>query len=38
MALRVICHDEMGKEAAPDSREEIKLKKVKSKDEMSLGF
>jgi hypothetical protein len=38
MALRVICQDEMGKEAVRDGLKEIKLKNVKARDEMSLGF
>jgi hypothetical protein len=38
MALRVICQDELGKEAVCDGLSLIKLKNVKSKDEMRLGF
>jgi len=38
MALRVICQDELGKEAVRDGLQQIKLKNVKSKDEMSLAF
>src|SRR5690349_8556492 len=38
MALRVICQDELGKEAVRDGLKLIKLKNVKTKDEMSLGF
>jgi len=38
MALRVICQDELGKEAVRDGLKQIKLKNVKTKDEMSLGF
>lgn len=38
MALRVICQDELGKEAVCDGLKQIKLKNVKSKNEMSLGF
>ena len=38
MALRVICQDEMGKEAVRDGLQLIKLKNVKTKDEMKLAF
>jgi hypothetical protein len=38
MALRVICQDEMGKEAVRETLKKIKLKNVKSRDEMSLTF
>jgi len=38
MALRVICQDELGKEAVREGLQQIKLKNVKTKDEMSLGF
>lgn len=38
MALRVICQDELGKEAVRDGLKQIKLKNVKTKEEMSLGF
>lgn len=38
MALRVICQDEMGKEAVRDGLKQIKLKNVKTKAEMSMGF
>ena len=38
MALRVICQDELGKEAVREGLQQIKLKNVKSKDEMSLAF
>jgi hypothetical protein len=38
MALRVICQDELGKEAVRDGLKLIKLKNVKTKGEMSLGF
>lgn len=38
MALRVICCDELGKEAVQESLKTIKLKNVKSKDEMSISF
>ena len=38
MALRVICQDDLGKEAVREGLKQIKLKNVKTKDEMSLGF
>jgi hypothetical protein len=38
MALRVICQDEMGKGAVRDGLKKIKLKNVKDKASMSLGF
>ena len=38
MALRVICQDEMGKEAVRDSLKSIKLKNVKAAGDMSIGF
>ena len=38
MALRVICQDELGKEAVREGLKQITLKNVKTKDEMSLGF
>jgi len=38
MALRVICQDELGKEAVREGLRQIKLKNVKSKAEMSIGL
>ena len=38
MALRVICSDDMGKEAVRDSLKVIKLKNVKDKAAMKLTF
>src|SRR5712675_1444736 len=38
MALRVICQDEMGKEAVRDGLKLIKLKNVKDKAAMKLAF
>ena len=38
MALRVICQDDMGKEAVRDGLKLIKLKNVKDKASMSLKF
>ena len=38
MALRTICVDDLGKEAVRDGLKLIKLKNVKSKDEMSMTF
>jgi hypothetical protein len=38
MALRVICQDDMGKEAIRDTVKKIKLKNVKSLDDKSLAF
>ena len=38
MALRVICADELGKEAVADSLKVIKLKNVPEKDQMSIKF
>jgi hypothetical protein len=38
MALRVICQDDMGKEAIRETVKKIKLKNVKSLDDKSLGF
>jgi len=38
MALRVICQDDMGKEAVRDGLKEIKLKNVKTPAEMAMTF
>ena len=38
MALRVICQDDMGKEAVRDGLKLIKLKNVKDKSAMKLSF
>ncbi len=38
MALRVICQDDMGKGAVRDGLKTIKLKNVKDKAAMKLGF
>jgi hypothetical protein len=38
MALRVICQDDMGKEAVRETVKKIKLKNVKNKADMSIGF
>ncbi len=38
MALRMICQDEMGKEAVRDGLKLIKLKNVKEKTDMSMSF
>lgn len=38
MALRVICADEMGKEAVRESLKTIKLKNVKEASEMKMEF
>ncbi|HEY2017596.1 MAG TPA: hypothetical protein VGH38_29020 [Bryobacteraceae bacterium] len=38
MALRVICQDELGKEAVREGLKQIKLKNVKTKGEMSMAF
>ena len=38
MALRMICQDEMGKEAVRDGLKLIKLKNVKEKADMSMSF
>ena len=38
MALRTICQDEMGKSAVRDGLKQIKLKNVKDKSAMHLGF
>ena len=38
MALRVICMDEMGKEAVRESLKKIKLKNVKTRPEMQISF
>src|SRR5881394_2244040 len=38
MALRVICQDDMGKEAVRDGLKLIRLKNVKSKDERKISF
>lgn len=38
MALRVICQDDMGKGAVRDGLKRIKLKNVKDKASMSIGF
>src|SRR6266700_3404282 len=38
MALRVICQDEMGKEAVREGLKKIKLKNVKDKTAMKMTF
>ena len=38
MALRAICVDDMGREAVREGLKTVKLKNVKSKDEMSISF
>jgi hypothetical protein len=38
MALRMICTDDMGKEAVRETLKKIKLKNVKTKPEMSMTF
>ena len=38
MALRMICQDDMGKEAVRDTLKQIKLKNVKTKPEMAMTF
>ncbi len=38
MALRVICRDDMGKEAVRDGLKLIKLNNVKTKPEMQISF
>ena len=38
MALRVICSDDLGKEAVRDGLKVIKLKNVKTKPEMHISF
>ena len=38
MALRVICSDDLGKEAVQDSVKVIRIKNVKSKGDKSLAF
>ena len=38
MALRVICQDEMGKEAIRETVKKIKLKNVKAAKDMSIAF
>ncbi len=38
MALRVICQDDMGKQAVRDGLKKIKLKNVKDKSAMKLAF
>ncbi len=38
MAFRVICADELGKEAVQESLQLIRLKNVKTKSEMSIDF
>src|SRR5215831_16549680 len=38
MALRVICQDEMGKQAVRDGLKKVKLKNVKDKSAMKLTF
>jgi hypothetical protein len=38
MALRVICQDDMGKEAIRESVQSIKLRNVKTKPEMKIAF
>ncbi len=38
MALRVICRDDMGKEAVRESIKNVKLKNVQTKPEMAIGF
>ena len=38
MALRVICQDDLGKQAVRDGLKQIKLKNVKDKSAMKLSF
>jgi hypothetical protein len=38
MALRVICQDDMGKQAVRDGLKKIKLKNVKDKSTMKIAF
>ena len=38
MALRVICQDDMGKEAVRDGLKQVKLKNVKDKSQMAMTF
>src|SRR5690348_15543906 len=38
MALRMICQDDMGKEAVRDGLKQVKLKNVKDKGSMSITF
>ena len=38
MALRVICADDLGKEAVRDGLKQIKLKNVKTRPEMQISF
>ena len=38
MALRVICQDDMGKQAVRDGLKQIKLKNVKDKSAMKMAF
>jgi hypothetical protein len=38
MALRVICTDDMGKEAVREGLKQVKLRNVKRKDEMAMRF
>ena len=38
MALRVICQDDMGKEAVRDGLKKVKLKNVKDKSAMKMTF
>jgi hypothetical protein len=38
MALRVICSDDLGKEAVQEGLKQIKLKNVKSRPEMEISF
>lgn len=38
MALRVICQDDMGKEAVRDSIKTVKLKNVKTRNEMKISL
>ena len=38
MALRVICSDDIGKEAVRDTLKKVRLRNVKSAEEKSLAF
>jgi hypothetical protein len=38
MALRVICMDELGKEAVAERLQTVKLRNVKDKNDMKIGF
>jgi hypothetical protein len=38
MALRVICQDDMGKEAIRETVKKVKLKNVKTKEQMAMTF